>query len=107
MRKLVAIFAVVVLVFMLAACGKTAETITLYDANNITVTRQGAKITVSDNDSGKEYHFTTRHVKSRSEAAKQAQNAVDDGSLHIESAFNILRIAFYDGQGAIYIRVGR
>ena len=107
MRKLVAIFAVAVLVFMLAACGKTAETITLYDANNITVTRQGANITVLDNFSGREYHFTARHVKSRSEAAKQAQNAVDDGSLHIECAFNILRIAFYDGQGAIYIRCGR
>lgn len=54
-----------------------------------------------------EYHFTARHVKSRSEAAKQAQTVIDDGSLHIECAFNILRIAFYDGQGAVYIRVGR
>lgn len=107
MRKLVAIFAVAVLVFMLAACGKTADPVTLYDANGITVTRQGANVTVLANGSGKEYHFTTRRVKSRSETAKQAQNAVDDGSLHIECAFNILRIAFYDGQGAVYIRVGR
>lgn len=106
MRKIIAIFAVVVLVFTFAACGKT-DPVTLYDANGITVVRQGANITVLDNGSGREYHFTARHVKSRSEAAKQAQNAVDDGSLHIECAFNILRIAFYDGQGAVYIRCGR
>lgn len=106
MRKIIAIVAVVVLVFTFAACGKT-DPVTLYDANGITVTRQGAKITVLDSDTGREYHFTARHVKSRSEAAKQAQNAVDDGSLHIECAFNILRIAFYDGQGAVYIRCGR
>lgn len=106
MRKIIAIFAVVVLVFTFAACGKT-DPVTLYDANGIVVTHQGANITVRDDGNGREYHFTTRRVKSRSETAKQAQTAVDDGNLHIECAFNILRIAFYDGQGAVYIRVGR
>lgn len=104
MRKLVAIFAVVVLVFTFAACGKT-DPITLYDGNDFTVTRQGAKITIVDNDTGREYHLAIQRVKSRSEGAKQAQTVIDDGSLHIETAFNLIRIARYDRAGAIFVRV--
>lgn len=107
MRKIIAIAAVVVLVFTLAACGKTADPITLYDGNDFTVTRQGAKITIVDSDSGREYHLAIQRVKSRSEGAKQAQTVIDDGSLHIETAFNLIRIARYDRAGAVYIRVGR
>lgn len=105
MRKLVAIFAVAVLVFMLAACGKTADPITLYDGNDIIVTRQGTKITVLDTNSGREYHLAIQRVKSRSEGAKQAQTIIDDGSLHIETAFNLIRIARYDRAGAVFVRV--
>lgn len=105
MRKIVAIFAAVVLVFMLAACGKTADPVTLYDANGIVVTRQGAKITVLDNYTSREYHLTVQRVKARSEGAKQAQTIIDDGSLHIETAFNLIRIARYDRAGAVFVRV--
>ena len=105
MRKLVAIFAVVVLVFMLAACGKTADPVTLYDADGIIVTRQGAKITILDNNSNREYHFTAQRVKARSEGAKQAQTVIDDGNIHIEVAFNLVRIARYDREGAVFVRV--
>ena len=109
MRKIIAIFAVVVLVFMLAACGKTAEPVMLYDANSLLITRQVANITVVDVSKGRTYTFTTVRKKARSAAVKQAQNVLDDGSLQIETCFNLIRVCRYDSQGAvtIYIKAGR
>ena len=81
------------MLLMLAGC-RSREPVTIYSGDYFTVTRQGHKMCITDNQTGTEYLFTRRRVKRPQTATEVAQRAImktaaNTETLTIKSAYKI------------------
>lgn len=105
-KRIFCITLAVIFILSLTGCRRQQTPVVLYDNDGLQIVRQGAKISVTDTENGGTYTFTARRAK-RTDSAREATSAVDNGNLQIEYAYDLIRIARYDQQGAVYVKVRR
>lgn len=108
MKRFISFIGVALLIVAMTGCGKNAGPVMLYDGEGFTVTRAGNSVIVTDNATGDTYGYTTKRTGRTGDTMKATSNAAADANgegLHIETAFNLLRIADERNGETVYVRL--
>jgi hypothetical protein len=100
------ILALVMAVFALTGCTKTGgEVLTLYDANDLKIEREGVQTRIYDLEGEAEYTFTSHRVKkSAAEPVKEAQTTTDTDTITIQTVHGLIIVTSKATGKTIYIK---